>query len=171
MTRANPALVRALLETAERLDRGAHYRWTHMGACNCGHLAQTLTALTPEELHERALERAGDWAEQALEFCPTSRLPIDDVIHAMLNAGLSRRDIRDLERLSGQAILQTLPASERVMDRRCRAHVVRYLRAWAKLLEARASVNAQVAEELARTGHVRDRPGQVSRMRRMPQSV
>lgn len=171
MTRSTLPLVRALVQTAERLDNGAHYRWTHMGACNCGHLAQTLTDLTPEEIHERALERAGDWADQALEFCPTSLLPIDDVIQTMLDAGLNRGDIRDLERLSGQAILQTLPASERVLDRRCRAHVVRYLRAWAKLLEERHSAGARLADRLARAGRVRGSLGRLSHTPRTPQSV
>ena len=171
MTRANHALARALTETAERLDRGVRYRWAHMGSCNCGHLAQTLTALTPEEIHERALERAGDWSEQAVEFCPTSRLPIDDVIQTMLDSGLTRQDIGDLEKLSGQAILQTLPPSDRILDRRCRAHVVRYLRAWARLLERQLSSDHGLAQDLARAGRVRGRAERTRSTPRTPQSV
>ncbi len=46
--RANPDLIEALRRTAARLATGAEYRWTHMGSCNCGHLAQTVTELCRE---------------------------------------------------------------------------------------------------------------------------
>ncbi len=60
MTQASPELVAALRATARRLEQGASYCWTHMGSCNCGQLAQTLTRLPKEEIHRLALERAGD---------------------------------------------------------------------------------------------------------------
>ena len=154
MARANRLLIDALRTTADRLDGGARYQWTHMGSCNCGHLAQTLTNLTPREIHERALARAGDWSEQAFEYCSTSCLPIDEVIQTMLDISLTRQDIRDLERLSGQGILQTLSPGERTLDRRRRSHVVRYLRAWADLLEAQL-IGGRLAEQVARAGRVR----------------
>lgn len=138
MALATSSLIAALRTTAARLESGATYRWTHMGACNCGHLAQTLTQVPREELHRRALARAGDWGEQSVEYCATSGLPIDDVITTMLESGLELRDIGELERLSGSEVLARIPAElRRSLDRRDRAHVVMYLRTWADLLEER----------------------------------
>jgi hypothetical protein len=137
MAYARLELIAALRSTAARIEGGATFRWTHMGACTCGHLAQTLTALTPAEIHRRALERRGDWSEQADDVCGASGLPIDEVHRAMLEAGLELRDIAELERLSGPEVLRTFPVEERQLDHRDPAHVVRYLRAFADLLEAR----------------------------------
>ena len=138
MATATPTLIDALRTTAARLESGADYRWTHMGACNCGHLAQTLTSIPREELHRRALARAGDWGQQSVEHCPTSGLPIDDVITTMLETGLALGDIGELERLSATDVLARMePEERRTLDRRERGHVVRYLRVWADLLEER----------------------------------
>lgn len=139
MATATTELVHALRATALRLEEGATYQWTHMGACNCGNLAQTLTRIDRAELHRVALQRAGDWSEQGVEYCPTSGLPIDDVITTMLDAGLELRDLGELERLSAPEVLARIPLEERPLDRRERAHVVRYMRAWAELLEERLS--------------------------------
>lgn len=135
MARPNRDLVQALRETADRLERGASYRWTHMGSCNCGHLAQTVTRLPKERLHAIALERAGDWTEQSLSFCTGSGLPMDHVIQSMLELGLSTTDLADLEKLSGDRVLRALPPGERNLSRRKREDVVRYMRVWADLLE------------------------------------
>lgn len=136
MATATPLLIDALRITAARLESGAAYRWTHMGACNCGQLAQTLTSVPRDELHRRALVRAGDWGQQSVDYCPTSGLPIDDVITTMLETGLALGDIADLERLSAPDVLARMePEERRTLDRRDRTHVVRYLRVWADLLE------------------------------------
>jgi hypothetical protein len=142
MAIANTQLVRALRDTAARLDSGATYQWAHMGACNCGHLAQTLTRIDRAELHRLALVRAGDWGEQSVEYCPTSGLPIDHVITTMLEAGLELRDLSELERLSAPDVLARIPREQRPLERRERAHVVLYLRAWAELLEERLAAAA-----------------------------
>ena len=137
MSRPGPDLIAALRATARRLEAGARYRWTHMGSCNCGHLAQTLTRLPREAIHRLALERAGDWGEQAREYCPSSGYPMDHMLAVMLDAGLSRDDIWHLERLSDPEVLRRLPAGERHLDQRRREDVVIYLRIWADLLEDR----------------------------------
>ena len=138
MALAHPRLIEALRQTATRLESGADYRWTHMGSCNCGHLAQTVTQLSPQEIHRRALARAGDWTDQAREYCPTSGYPLDHVLEALLELGLDLSDLEHLERLSDARVLRRLPAEERRrFDRRQRAHVVLYLRAWADQLEER----------------------------------
>src|SRR6185312_3383513 len=98
MARANRELIVALRSTAAKLEAGATYRWTHMGACNCGHLAQTITHLSADDIRRYAHERRGEWAEQGLEFCPTSGYPIDAVLSALFEIGLRSDDLRHLER-------------------------------------------------------------------------
>lgn len=134
MAYANTQIIEALTRTAARLRTDVDYRWTHMGACNCGHLAQTVTTLSRAELHAMALEKPGDWSEQAVDFCPTSGYPMDHVIATMLELGLTTQDLVHLERLSDPDILARLPSALRHVDYRKRDDVVRYLDAWAELL-------------------------------------
>lgn len=136
MARANIALIAALRTTAARLRLGAPYRWTHLGACNCGHLAQTITHLDAEAIRRYALERVGEWADQVLEFCPTSGYPMDEILRALFAIGLTSDDLAHLERLSDPAVLRRFPVDERVgLSYRDRDHVVAYMRALADLLE------------------------------------
>lgn len=143
MARPSPELIDALLATADRLERGHLYRWTHMGHCNCGHLAQTLTSLSPEEIHRSALEKAGDWTEQARAYCPTSGYLIDHVLSTMMEVGLDTSDIEALEKLSDHRVLARLPPEQRRLFCGRREHVVLYLRAWAQGL---AEALPQIAE-------------------------
>lgn len=135
MARPTPELITALRETAERLSRGAQYRWTHMGQCNCGHLAQTITQQPAAELHAQALQKHGLWADKALEYCGTSGYPIDDVLGQMFDLGLYQEDVVHLERLSDPDVLRAMPRACRPADHKNRDHVVAYLRTWAGLLE------------------------------------
>lgn len=149
MATATVELVHALRVTAERLVSGAEYRWTHMGACNCGHLAQTLTRRPADEIRRVAMDKAGEWAEQAVEYCPGSGYPIDHIIAAMLEAGLSPEDVGHLEKLSDPHVLRALPVELRLaLSYRERAHVVTYMRAWADLLEADLPGHGAVTHKL-----------------------
>ena len=137
MAYASHSLIDALRATAAKLSCvDTEYRWTHMGACNCGHLAQHVTRHSAEDLRRMSQYKAGEWADQALEYCKTSTLPIDDVIGALLEIGLEPRDIGHLERLSDKRILRRLPIGARHLDFRRRGDVVIYLRTWADLLQA-----------------------------------
>lgn len=137
LTLPKKSLHKALRETADRLDGGAKYQWTHQGSCNCGHLAQTICDRSPAEIHAAALERQGDWAEHAREYCPTSGYLIDHIVESLLAMGLTQRDLEHLERLSDSAVLLRLPLGERNLDHRNRDDTVRYLRTWAELVEER----------------------------------
>lgn len=150
MARPSRTLIAALRVTAARLASGARYQWTHQGACNCGHLAQTLTRRSRDEIHRLAIEKAGDWGEHALEHCPTSVYPIDHVLSEMLEAGLELSDVTELERLSDRDVLRRMPDGGRDVDHRRREDVVRYLEAWAELLEERL-----LATEVERSGTYR----------------
>ncbi len=135
MARATAELITALRTTADRLAGGAHYRWSHQGACNCGHLAQTVTNLSRAEIHKRALQKAGDWNRHTVDYCPTSGYPIDHIISAMLEIGLTPEDLAHLERLSDRNILRRLPPGQRELDHRKREDVIRYMRTFATMLE------------------------------------
>jgi hypothetical protein len=45
MANPNPELIAAIEKTVSKLKNGSPYQWGHMGACNCGNLAQELTKL------------------------------------------------------------------------------------------------------------------------------
>lgn len=135
MARSSVALVGALRRTAARLATTATYAWGHLGMCNCGHLVQTLCALPPARIHTIALQGDGDWETLANAYCPTSGHAIDDVITALIDAGLTTEDIGHLEKLDDPAILAALPGGHRWLRRNDRADAILYLETWADLLE------------------------------------
>ncbi len=135
---AHPTLpvIQALRATARRLATQAPYQWGHMGSCNCGHLAQTVTRLTKAEIHARAMQRYGDWERQIIDYCPTSGLPIDQTIDEMLALGFTRADLTHLERISDPTIRAAIPFERRdALRHNQRDDVVLYLQTWADLLE------------------------------------
>ena len=139
----NSRLVLALRSTAERLRGGSAYQWGHFGSCNCGHLAQTLTRRAPTQIHAAAAERAADWGDATVDYCPSSGLPLDEIIGEMLAAGLTLTELRDLETLSDRRILRRL-SDATALRRNQRDDIVRYLEAWADLLcETQAPLAAE----------------------------
>lgn len=128
-------MIHALRETAQRLAQGDSYQWGHMGSCNCGHLAQTITNYSKGAIHGAAMWRHGDWREQLRDYCPQSGLPLDEIIDHMVDFGLTRDELEHLERLSHPAILQRLPANRKHLLHNRREDVVLYFRIWATLLE------------------------------------
>jgi hypothetical protein len=135
MAQPSIELITALKNTAAKLEKSNYYQWGHMGLCNCGFLTQEITSLTKEEIHTRAMQRHGDWTEQLNDYCPTSGLPIDQIIQKMLAFGFDAEDLKHLERLSSPMVLRALPVGERNLKQNVKADVVKYLRAWAGLLE------------------------------------
>lgn len=136
MAKPGIELIAAIRRTADKLREGSPYQWGHMGSCNCGHLAQEITKLSKKEIHARALRsRSGDWNEQLIDYCPTSGLPLDEVISEMLAAGLDSQDLMQLEKLSNPHILRSLPEGYRRLSHNKRDDVVLYLNTWAAMLE------------------------------------
>jgi hypothetical protein len=131
-------LIEALRVTAARLRAGADYQWGHFGACNCGHLAQTITRRSRAEIHQAATVRARDWGDAAVEYCPASGYPIDHILDEMLAVGITLAEIRHLEALSDRRVLARLPEGRRYLERNRRDDVVLYLETWADLLEDEA---------------------------------
>jgi hypothetical protein len=127
-------LILALRRVADKLESGAIYMWGHMGACNCGNLAQELTSFTKDEIHTYAMQRPGEWKDQLLEFCPNTGFPFDLIIERMLDFDLNIEELRCLEELSDPRVLSLMGATQ-PLKRNKRDDVIAYLRAFATLKE------------------------------------
>ena len=144
---ANPSLllVDALRRTVRRMEQGSAYQWGHMGACNCGNLAQELTQHSKASIHEYAMRGHGDWSEQLNDYCPVSGAPLDFVISDMLNAGLEVADLKHLEYVSDPKVLARFPLERRnAMRKNKREDVIAYLSEWANLLEEQLLASIQL---------------------------
>ena len=95
MAKKNLSVVHALRRTAEALRQSSEYQWGHMGSCNCGYLAQQITKLKKNQIHSFAMQRYGDWNEQLNDYCPTSGLPMDDLISEMINFGFDTDAVQE----------------------------------------------------------------------------
>jgi hypothetical protein len=126
-------LISALRSAASNIEKGSYYEWGNMGSCNCGHLAQQLTDKSKAEIHRYAMEKHGDWAEQVLDFCPTSGMSMDWLISELTSYGLTTRDLIDLERLSKEEVLQKAGVTH--LEKNQKDNVVLYMKSWANLLE------------------------------------
>ena len=135
MAKASWEVVQVLRKAAIKIASSPHYQWGHMGACNCGFLAQEITHLTKAEIHRRALLGHGDWSEQLNDYCPVNGLPFDDVISELIEFGFDSADLRHLEKLSDPKILNRLPVAERHLIHNQKCDVVKYLTVWANFLE------------------------------------
>jgi hypothetical protein len=174
MARASLRLVGALRETAARLEREETvYRWSQLAHCNCGHLTQTITGLSPAAIHEAAAQHRGDWAEQArttaerrgpphlpdygsrpaidegawepedLGICPVAEIRMGQIFAELEAWGLGAVDVGALERLDDPEVRRRLGTHTVDFLHSDRRNVVAYLRAWANVLEER------MAEQLA----------------------
>ncbi len=146
MARASLELVKALRNTAGLLNKSNNYQWGHMGSCNCGHLAQEITKLNKSEIHSRAMQKYGDWNDQLNDYCPTSGLLMDHLITELLNAGLDLDDLKHLEKLSDTQVLRSLKEDSRYLQHNKKDDVVKYLEAWADLLERELLAKVQLPD-------------------------
>lgn len=166
MAQPSSRLIFVLRQTAARLARqDVTYRWSSFAHCNCGHLAQTITGMAPEEIQRRAMRREGDWGRQAhdsalrpfpdFDFgdrpaldegawepedvgaCQVTGAPLDEVLHEMYALGLSPDDVGHLERLSDPEVRRRLGNNTGHFAHHVRENVIAYLHAWADLLEER----------------------------------
>lgn len=149
MARPNPELIAAIERTITKLQQGASYQWGHMGACNCGNLAQELTKLSKAEIHKYAMQRHGDWNDQLIDYCPTSGYPMDLMVTKMLEYGLTIDDLSHLERLSDPVILSKIEKDKRdQLNKNRREDVVFYLQTWANLLREKWLSEQEVLTEI-----------------------
>ncbi len=135
MAKPSERLIHAIRQAARNIKEGETYMWGHMGSCNCGHLAQELTHLTKKEIHDRAMQRMGDWNDLCDDFCPASGLAMDNLIQTMLDAGLEISDLKNLEKLSDRKVLKQIPRNMMPLRHNKKNDVVLYMNTWADMLE------------------------------------
>ena len=135
MANANFFLINALRETATRLSAGTDYAWGNHGSCNCGNLLQVITTLNRTEILRLAHTGIGEWTELAEDYCGVSRIPADQLIAHLMEAGLTTNDIHNIEYLEDRDVLANLPGGFRWLKRNDRADVIVYLQTMAELLE------------------------------------
>ena len=130
-------IIDALRKTVNQLQNGSRYEWGHMGSCNCGNLAQTVTSFTRAEIQKHALEKRGDWSEQLIDYCPTSGFPMDLIIEKMIDFGFSKQDLRHLEWLSDTEIVAEVLKNSNIshLSRNSKSDTILYMKTWANLLE------------------------------------
>lgn len=133
MAKLSLKIIEALRKTANQLENGHRYEWGHMGSCNCGNLAQTITSFTRAEIQQYALQKRGDWSDQLLDYCPTSGYPMDMIIERMVDFGFSSQDLRHLEWLSDSEVLNKIGVP--FLNRNLKSDTILYLNSWANLIE------------------------------------
>ncbi|MGA1525967.1 MAG: hypothetical protein ACO4CZ_18540 [Planctomycetota bacterium] len=131
---ANLRLAFALRKTADRLADGARYEWGHVGRCNCGHVAQTLTDFDDRQILRIFGQDLSEWTEHARNRCADTNRDLVALFDVLHTAGMSHEDVLHLENLSDPRILARMPDGDRDLQRNERHDVVRYLRAYADLL-------------------------------------
>lgn len=135
MAKVEISVIQALRKTIDLLAQSQTYQWGHMGQCNCGFLAQVVTGKTATEIHTTAMQGYGDWSEQLHDYCPTTGMPMDQLIGELLEKGFDRDDLAQLERLSNPEIRSQMSTAGQTVQHNNKEHVVAYLRTWANLLE------------------------------------
>lgn len=135
MAIASAKLIDILQQTIALLERSEQYQWGHSGACNCGHLAQVITGYDKSQIHYWAMQKGGDWTDNADDYCQSSGYEIDRVIEIMLQAGLQIEDIQDIETLSNPRVLAHLPPERRQLRHNQKEDVIFYFQTWVDLLE------------------------------------
>lgn len=126
--------IEVLRQAASKITSGKGYQWGHMGACNCGHLAQEICSLSSADIHSAAMKRHGDWRDQLRDYCPGSGMAMDDIILYMEEAGFSIQDLINLERLEDSRVRRFMGRNE--LRHNDPQDVKAYLNAWANMLEA-----------------------------------
>jgi hypothetical protein len=144
MAKETVEIVQVLLKTAKKIMESNDYQWGHMGSCNCGFLAQEISYLRKDEIHNRAMERHGDWNEQLNDYCPVSGLLMDDLISEMLAFGFDIDDLKHLEKLSDGKVVRSLPIEQRNLKHNNKHDVVKYLQAWAAMIEEKVIGEIQI---------------------------
>lgn len=133
MIQSSLKIIHALRQTVAQLESGNRYEWGHMGSCNCGNLAQTITSLSSAEIQAHALQKKGDWSEQLIEYCPSSGYPMDLILSRMIDFGFTQNNLRQLEWLSDPEILAKMGVPS--LNRNLKSATINYMLTWALMLE------------------------------------
>jgi len=150
MARANIKLIEAIRKAADAIQNGTNYQWGHMGGCNCGHLAQELTSFSKREIHEYAMRKSGDWTDQVNDFCGITEMPMDEIIATMMESGLERKDMIELERLKNAIVRKKLGDKGINLRHNSKEDVVLYMKKWADVLAEELLEKVQLPADLVK---------------------
>ncbi len=152
----NTKLITALRTAATALeDYTFAYEWKSPERCNCGVVACALTGKSPNQLKAILDTQAispgkmtGSWTHRIGVVCPITGATTDSIFSALFEAGLTKRDIVELEYLCNPKVMEKAglavtyrrkffkfwKKSKVPVDQTNKSNVIRYLRAWADLL-------------------------------------
>ena len=147
MAKPTIELIDGLRTTANRLRNGAYYAWGNHGACNCGNLVQSVTALSKEEILKYAQTGIGEWTELAEEYCADTNVPVNLLIQKLRMIGLTPVDIHNIEYLQDKEVLRELPGGFRYLKRNVREDVIVYFETFANLLEEKLISKIEISFE------------------------
>ena len=134
MAKASTNLVNALRETANRVSTGVRYEWGHMAHCNCGHLVQTITEMSGQEVASTIKHSLDEWTEHANDICDLSGHPVEHLFTALYQAGFDNTDIIHLEKLSDERVLNKIGTGT-FLRKNKREDFITYLSTMADLME------------------------------------
>lgn len=147
MAKPTIELIDGLRTTANRLRNGAYYAQGNHGACNCGNLVQSVTALSKEEILKYAQTGIGEWTELAEEYCADTNVPVNLLIQKLRMIGLTPVDIHNIEYLQDKEVLRELPGGFRYLKRNVREDVIVYFETFANLLEEKLISKIEISFE------------------------
>lgn len=159
----NNKLITTLRQAAKALEDGTFaYDWTKMSSCNCGVIASCVMKIGTrglQNLVETTIPSGRwTWTRFVGEFCPVTGLPEHVILKALTEAGLTPKDIVDLEYLRGESIVRYAQAhgatfqgrkevqkygpfnmrkretTTNFMDYENKRNLIAYLRGWADML-------------------------------------
>jgi len=157
MAKLNTELIDGLRTTAKRLRNGAYYAWGNHGACNCGNLVQSVTALSRQEILKFAQSGIGEWTELAEEYCGDTNAPVNLLIQKLETLGLTPVDIHNIEYLQDKEVLNALPGGFRWLKRNVREDVIVYFETFADVLEEKLLSKIEIPYEQLLKQHVQQK--------------
>lgn len=158
------ALIAALRKAADTIKTNPdRYQWTFAPSCNCGWLARCLLSKSAEDIRHDIYSvvidtTAGDATYTCLSehnynhYCSVSNMPVNNLFRLLHEAGLSVKDIGDLEYLRNEEVLNRAGINTSCYPSHFKDYhnVVLYMQTWADMLEERSNAEdaAKVINEI-----------------------
>ncbi len=127
------------------------YDWRYKSTCNCGLVACALLDVSPNQLNSRITKafgnESGSWSDEVGNRCTVTGRPIAQIFKDLESAGLSPRDIQELEYLNNEQVVSAMKAAHPMKRHWFKLvggitiykdnpeSVIEYMRTWANILE------------------------------------
>ena len=135
MAKATKQLIEALRKSAAGISSGEKYEWGHVGRCNCGHLVQHVTGKSSSEIIRTFGPQLDEWTEHANDYCGLTGVPVKELFDDLESVGFYADDVRNLEYLKDEMVLNRLPIEKRYLQHNDKDDVALYMSTMAELLE------------------------------------